>query len=393
MNKKWVKGLLPFGVIALGVLGMGAINATAQKAEDEEAVDTRPTVSVEALAAQDYQVVITAYGEVQPLESTNLASQVAGEVISWHPDFVPGGLIKRGDVMFSIEKDAYEAALYSAQANLSQAKATLIEEKARAEVAKQEAKQLPKAKITDLYLRKPQVLSAEANVKSALAQLKIAQRDLNNCEVVAPYDALIVSRDIGVGQFVMQGAQVARLFNVEHAEINVPVAGFDSAFLPEKVAGMPATVVSKGITTVTREGVVARDLGTIDSATRMGQLVIRVADPYGLKSDAPKLKFGSYAEVNFVGTTLENVYRLPQELVTNKTVWVVDSDLKLEPRTVAVLREEGAFYLVKDGLSNDDRIVTTLPEYPQKGMEVKLIDKAVQPAAEESLDDSSVASL
>lgn len=374
MNKKWLKGLLPFGVIVFGFAGMTAIKATAQKAEEEDAIDTRPKVSVEAIAAEDYQVVITAYGEVEPLESTSLSAQVSGEVVSWHPNFVPGGLIKRGEVMFSIEKDTYEAALYSAQATLSQAKAALIEESARADAAKEEAKSIPAARVTDLYLRKPQLLTAEANVKSAEAQLKIAQRDLANCEVTSPYDALVVSRSLGVGQFVAQGAQVAQLYNIEFAEITLPIAGFDTAFLPEEVAGLKANVVSKGIKTVQRDGIISRDLGVVDTATRMGQVVVRVADPYGLTTNLPKLKFGSFAEVNFVGKTLENVYRLPQELVTNRTVWVVDNEQKLEPRTVAVLREEGEFYLVSEGLTNNDRLVTTLPEYPQKGMEVKLID-------------------
>lgn len=372
MNKNWKKGFLPIIVMVFGFLGMIGIKATAQKAEDEDAIDTRPTVSIESLAAQDYQVVITAYGEVQPLESTNLASQVSGEVVSWHPNFVAGGLVKRGEVLFSIEKDTYEAGVYSAEANLSQARATLIEEKARAEVAKEEAKRLPAEKVTDLYLRKPQLLSAQANVKSAMAQLKIANRDLDNCEVRAPYDSLVISRNLGVGQFVTQGTQVAEVYNVEYAEITLPIAGFDTAFLPENVAGQKANVVSKGINIVNREGVISRDLGIVDSATRMAQLVVRVEDPYGFKTGEPQLKFGSYAEVNFIGTTLESVYRLPQELVTNQTVWVVDGEQKLEPRTVAVLREEGEFYLIRDGLNSNDRVVTTLPEYPQKGMEVKL---------------------
>ncbi|BDX08159.1 efflux RND transporter periplasmic adaptor subunit [Planctobacterium marinum] len=374
MKKKWLKGLLPFGVIAFGMAGMTAITATAQKAEEDAVVDTRPKVSVEAISAQNYQVVITAYGEVEPLESTSLSAQVSGEVVSWHPNFVPGGLIKRGETLFSIEKDTYQAALYSAQATLSQAKAALIEEQARADAAKEEAKQIPAARVTDLYLRKPQLLTAQANVKSAEAQLKIAQRDLDNCEVKAPYDALVVSRSLGVGQFVSTGAQVAQLYNVEYAEITLPIAGFDTAFLPDEVTGVRANVVSKGIQTIRRDGVIARDLGVVDTATRMGQVVARVADPYGLKTGAPKLKFGSFAEVNFIGKTLENVFKLPQELVTNQTVWVVDGEQKLEPRNVAVLREEGQFYLVSDGLQNNDRIVTTLPEYPQKGMEVKLED-------------------
>lgn len=392
MKSKWKKRTLPFAVLALGILGMKAIEATGPKPDDEKAIDTRPTVSIEALAAQDYQVVITAYGEVAPLESTNLAAQVAGEVVSWHPSFVPGGLIKRGDVMFSIERDAYEAAVYSAEATLSQAQATLIEEKARAEVAKEEAKRLPAEKVTDLYLRKPQVLSAEAAVKSAMAQLKIANRDLDNCEVRAPYDALVVSRNLGLGQFVTQGQQVAQINNVEYAEITLPIAGFDTAFLPEKVSGQKASVVSKGVITVRRDAVISRDLGIVDTDTRMSQMVVRVEDPYGFKTGQQQLKFGSYAEVNFVGTTLESVYRLPQELVTNQTVWVVDSDQKLEPRTVAVLREEGEFYLIREGLQNNDRVVTTLPEYPQKGMEVKLSDGESNTDSD-SADDDSVASL
>lgn len=372
MNHKWKKRLVPFAVLAVGFGGMKAIEATGNNGGEEEPVDTRPTVSVENVAAENYQVVITSYGEVAPLEATALSAQVSGEVVQWHPNFVAGGMFKRGEVMFTIEKDSYEAALWQAEAEVSQAQAALIEERARAEVAKEEAKRLDKTKVTDLYLRKPQLLSAEANLKSAKARLKIAQRDLANCEVTAPYDALVVSRNIGVGQFVAQGSQIAVLNNIEFAEVTIPIAGFDTAFLPNDVAGLPAQVVSRGIQTVSREGVIARDLGLVDSATRMGQLVVRVPDPYGLSSDVPKLKFGSYAEINFVGKTLENVYKLPQDLVTNQTVWVVDEDQKLEPRTVAVLREEGEFFLINNGLSNRDSIVTTLPEYPQRGMEVKV---------------------
>lgn len=372
MNIKWKKRLTPLAVFGFGVVCMLAIAETGKKDGEQERVDTRPTVNVESVSAQDYQVVITSFGEVEPLERTQLSAQVSGEVMSWHPDFVPGGLIKRGETLFSIEKDTYEAALWQAEAELSRAKAALIEEQARANVAKEEAKLLDSSRVTDLYLRKPQVLSAQAAVKSAEAAVKIAKRDLDNCDVKAPFDALVVSKSIGVGQFVAMGSQIAVLNNVEAAEITIPIAGFDTTFLPDEITGQTAQVTSRGIKTVTREGRVLRDLGIVDSATRMGQLVVRVEDPYGFKSGLDKLKFGSYAEVSFVGKTLENVFRLPQELVTNQTVWVVDEEQKLMPKTVAVLREEGEFFLISDGLQNQDKLVTTVPEYPQKGMEVKV---------------------
>lgn len=392
MKRVWVKAALPVLVLALGFGGMAAIEASAQQNEEKEQVDTRPTVKVEAVQAQDYQVLITSHGEVQALEMTNLAAQVSGEVTSWHPEFVPGGLVRRGEVLFSIEKDSYQAALLQAQANLSLAKANLIQEQARGEVAANEAKNLPKDKVTDLYLRKPQLLSAQAELKSAQARLKIAERDLANCEVTAPYDALVLTRNLGSGQYVSQGMGVAQLNNIETAEVVFPIAGFDYAFLPDRMQGMQANIVSKGINGFTREAVIARDLGVVDKATRMSQMVVRIDDPYSLNSTLPPVKFGSYVEVNFAGKTLQHIYRLPQELVNNRTVWLIDQDNKLQPRKVEVMREEGAYLLISDGLSDQDKIVITVPEYPQKGMEVKLAGVDEQNGSAANAANTSLAS-
>lgn len=381
MKKNWKKAVLPIVVLVIGFGGMKAINASAEKEEEKKPVDTRPTVKVEAALSQDYQVLITSYGEVSPLESTMLSAQVSGEVTQWNENFVPGGLVLRGETLFTIEKDTYEAALLQAQANLSSAQSTLVEEQARAQVAKQEAQNLPKAKVTDLYLRKPQLLSAEAALKSAQAKLKIAQRDLDNCEIKAPYDALVINRNVGVGQYVSQGTQIAELNNVEKAEIIFPIAGFDSAFLPTGLAGTVANISTKGFDAISREGTVVRDLGIVDKATRMSQLVVRIEDPYGIKSKLPPLKYGRYVEVAFAGKTLQKIYRLPQELVTNRTVWILDNDSKLEPRKVNIIREEGEFVLIGEGLANDEKIVVTLPEYPQKGMAVKLVHAAASETA------------
>ena len=372
MKKNWKKIALPICMLVVGIAGMQAISASAQKDEEKKPVDTRPTVKVEAAISQDYQVLITSFGEVNPLESTMISAQVSGEVTGWNENFVPGGLVLRGETLFSIEKDTYEAALLQAQADLSSAQSLLIEEQARAQVAKQEARNLPQAKVTDLYLRKPQLLSAEAAVKSAQARIKIAQRDLDNCEIKAPYDALVISRNVGVGQYVNQGSQVAELNNVEKAEVIFPIAGFDNAFLPSGLAGTVAAISSKGFDGVDREGLIARDLGIVDKNTRMSQLVVRIDDPYGIKNGLPALKYGTYVEIEFKGRTLQHIYRLPQELVSNRTVWIVDKDNKLEPRTVDIIREEGEYFLIGEGLANNEKIVVTLPEYPQKGMEVKV---------------------
>lgn len=380
MQSNSLRWVFPFVALAVGVVGFMGINAIAQEDDNKTAVDTRPTVQVEPVEANNHQVIINSYGEIKPLESTQLAAQVSGEVISWHPSFVAGGVVSRGDTLISIEKDNYEAAVLVAEADLARAQAALIEEQAQAKVAEDEAKRFPNKARTDLFLRKPQVLSAQAAVKSAQAALKRAQRDLENCDIKAPYDALIVSRNVGVGQFVAMGAQVADLNNIETAEVIIPIAGFDSVFLPERIKGIKATIIQKGLNSFTREGVIDRDLGVVDNATRMSSLVVRIEDPYGLKTQQPAIKFGSYVQVNFAGAMLNNIYRLPQSLVNNQTVWIVNENQELEPRKVTVVREEGEYFYISSGLNADDKLVTTLPEYPQKGMQVKVAGVAEQPS-------------
>ncbi|GGF81844.1 membrane protein [Alteromonas lipolytica] len=357
---------------------MKGVAALGDSEAQPESIDTRPSVQVTNLQPTSYSVTIEGFGELAPLESTSLSAQVSGEVTYWHPQFIAGGQVKSGTVLFSIEKDTYEAALLQAQANLAAAEAALIEEEALAEVAKQEAANLPKSRftVTDLYLRKPQILSAQAAVKAAQAQLKIAKRDLANCDVTAPYDALIVSRNIGKGDFVNTGTMVAQLFNIETAEVTFPVARFDQIFLPQNLTQIAAelTQVNRSDDAITRIGMLNRETGLVDADTRMTHLVARIDDPYGLKTDAPVLRFGSYVKVTFTGRTLENVYKLPQELITRRQLWILDDEDRLQSVPVEVLREEGSFFYFHADIDASARIVMTLPEYPQNGMAVKVVD-------------------
>lgn len=368
-----IKKLL-VGVAVLGatVLASGAIMATAKKPDESKEVDVRPIVEVSSLSPINHQVTLSSFGEVRPFESTRLAAQVSGEVVSWNKNFLAGGIVKRGDVLFTIEKDNYQAAVLQAEAELARAQAALIEEKALQQVAKDEAARDPKQKRSALFLREPQVISAQAAVKSAEAALRRAQRDLANCEVSAPFDALIVSRDIGLGQFVSMGNQVATLHNVEAAEVIAPIAGFDSAFLPTNLEGTSAQVMQQGVNSFSLDAVVDRDLGLVDSATRMSNVVVKIDDPYAMRTDKPKLKFGSYVEVRFEGQMLKQVYRLKQNLVNNSVVWVVDENNHLQPRKVNVLRKEDLYFYIDQGLTTRDRVVQTLPEYPQEDMEVRI---------------------
>jgi RND family efflux transporter MFP subunit len=373
MKSVLIKILILVAMLVVGFGIMGLIHAVAEETAEKKPVDGRPVISVEYLEAIDHQVKITSFGELIPLESTELSAQVSGEVLSWNKNFVAGGVVKRDEVLFTIEADTYEAAMLQAEAQISLAQATLIEELARQQVAKREARNLPQSQVSDLYLRKPQVISAQAQLKSAEASLRIAKSNLAKTQVRAPYDALIISRNVGTGQFVSMGMKVAHINNIETAEIIIPIAGFDSDFLQESLENTVANVSTLGRTNTVREGIVHRNLGVVDQNTRMQHLVVRVEDPYGLESNLPSIKFGTFAEVKFAGKVLKNVFKVPQSLVNKRKVWLVNNDNLLESHDVEVVREEGTFFFISSGISELDRLVKNLPEYPQNGMEVKIL--------------------
>jgi multidrug efflux system membrane fusion protein len=227
-------------------------------------------------------------------------------------------------------------------------------------------------------LRKPQVISAQAQLKSAEASLRIANRNLAKTQVRAPYDALVISRDVGTGQFVSTGMKVAHLNNIETAEITIPIAGFDSGFIQDSIQNIVATVSTIGKTNTVREGIVHRNLGVVDQNTRMQHLVVRIQDPYGIENGLSIIKFGTYVQVKFAGKVIKNVFKVPQALVNNRKVWLVGNDSLLESHEVEVVREEGTFFFISSGISERDRLVKNLPEYPQNGMEVNILGESTE---------------
>ena len=79
---KWMKFILPVAILVVSYFIMKGIEASASDSAITEAVDTRPTVTIEQIDVESSVITLSSYGEVQPLESTNLAAQVSGEVES-----------------------------------------------------------------------------------------------------------------------------------------------------------------------------------------------------------------------------------------------------------------------------------------------------------------------
>ncbi len=275
----------------------------------------------------DHQVIVKGWGQVLPWEQTVLSSQVAGRVIAAHEDFEPGQIVSKGTVLFELDPADYEPALSAAQADLALVQAMEQEEIALVEVAKSQWKG---RKATSLALRKPQLASAEAKVAAAKARLVEARRDLFRTKVVAPFDALVRVRSLGVGQVLNVGQVVATLYNIDRARLVLPVAMFDLPFLSDTIdqPSVRIRLTDAADKNISRYAQISSDVGYVDEQTRMQQLMLVIHDPYNVSTKNNTtdgiIKFGSFVEADIPGTLLKEVFAVPQHLISNNLVWIVN---------------------------------------------------------------------
>jgi RND family efflux transporter MFP subunit len=362
--------LLPLMILTGGViLTIAILSSSDEHQEKIGQVQTRPLVAIEIAEAITHQVVLNAWGELKPREITKLSLQVSGRVNHLHPNFVEGGIIKKGEVIFAIENDDYLTQIIESEANLASAQSKLAQEIAEANVAKTQWRNI-KEQATLLSLREPQLLYARATVKSAQANLSQSKRNLERTQFKSPYDALIIKRDVGLGELASQGAILGEVYNIERADIVLPIPQFDFDFLPKQVKGLIAKVeFDNG----QRNAYISRELGIVSDKTRMNHIVTTIEDPYAIHNDADSLKFGQYVKVKVSAKTLNNVILINQDHVDNNTVWLLDENEKLQQQSIIVERTEGKSLYVS-GLQNGDQLVVKLPSYPQIGMKVRRND-------------------
>ena len=146
------------------------------------------TVATKTLAAQPYQVMVTSYGTLQPQTQISLVSEVGGKIIWVNPQFRAGGLFSTGDTLLRLDARDYEADVQIAQAQLLAAKSTLAEEEGLSQQALADWNRLGNGnQASELVLRKPQWLAAQATVAGAEASLRKAELSLERSAVIAPF--------------------------------------------------------------------------------------------------------------------------------------------------------------------------------------------------------------
>lgn len=404
--RKFFRYLLPLGLIVLSIVVVVVMVAIAQGKRPERKDTTAQAVLVEAIPAEMSSLNFTVYsqGPVEPRTQTTLVAEVAGQVVSVSDNFIAGGFFREGEVLLQIDPSDYETALLRAQAELAARRAQYSDQKARSDQALKDWTNLGrKGEPSDLVLRKPQLAEAQAAVQAAEAARQEAERDLQRTRIRVPYDGLVRSKLVDVGQYVAPGTSLGVTFAIDTAEIRLPLSNSDLEYLDLPSATRldqdhRVPVVLTGESTnadATWRAVIVRTEGVVDQSSRVIYAVAEVVDPYGVlgRSDQPELKMGSFVRAAIQGRRVEDVVVLPRAVLRpDDTVLIADEERKLEVRPVTVARSEPRNVYISAGIRAGELVVTTSLDAPIPGIQLAIAselaadragDQPAQPPAAE----------
>jgi len=352
--------LLTAGVVAWIIF---LTEPTAQR----EAATRQTAMLVKTISVEkgSYQPAFQALGTVRPAKEIILSPRVSGEIIELTQNFVPGGHVKKGEKLIQIDPSDYQNTIQQRKSELSQAQADLNMEMGRQRVAQKDY-ELSEQTLTgaekDLVLRKPQLNTARAQVRSAEAALEQARLDLQRTTILAPFDAHIVSREVNLGSQVSIGQTLAQLVGLENywIEATLPLSKMQWITFPENNTSVGASVEIRNRTAwspeIYREGRVFRMIGSLEDQTRLARFLIEVENPL---SEKPPLMLGEFVENTIKGDSIFDVVKLNRDYVRkNNTVWVMEN-AKLSIREVDILVKDATHAYIEKGLYDGDSVVVT----------------------------------
>lgn len=371
-------------VLILALTGFLAWWFVANKPEPRKSSPPPQVTNVEGarLKPTNYQISLASRGTVFPRTTTTLVPQVSGRIENISPNFREGSFFKAGEVLVSIEKADYQAALVRAKSLVAQARTVLTEEEARGEQALANWVRLGSGSPSDMVLRKPQLAEAEARLKAAEEDVKQAERDIFRTDIRAPYDGRIIEQQVDVGQHVSTGTQLGRAFATDVIEVRLPLNNHQLGFvdLPESYREDRSPLIEQPEVMITANvgrsesswnGRVVRVDSSIDAQSRQLFVVAEINDPYQAeKPGGVPLKIGMFVDAVIKGRKLEDVFVLPRSAVrVSGEVILIDKENRIQRTPVTPIWEDRDHFVVDKtgGLSPDDVLCLTPIAYPVNG--------------------------
>ncbi len=387
-SERRLKWVLSIGVIVASVVVAGVLIATKEEPPRAEKPLEGTLVEVIRIGTSRHEVNLHAKGTVVPAMEIMLQTEVGGRVIWQSGELVPGGRFETDQPILKVDARDYKLAVESAKSQVRAARLELTLERRRGEVAKREWNSFGKIDATDeqraLAQREPQLEAAKLALRAAESSYERAALDLKRTTLRAPFNAMVVTESVDLGQLISPQTTVARLVGTDeyHVQVSVPVASLRTIRpRTEDQPGSPATIVQRvGQGTIERRGEVIRQLPDLDPGGAMARILVRIENPLGEKGDLPLL-LGSFVDVATEAQPIDDAIRVPRVALRNgRNLYVMNDQNLLEIREVEIAWSEPESVLVTGGLQPNERVVISRIPTPIPNMLLRTVDAPPEPS-------------
>ncbi len=400
---KFIKRIPPSIIILfIGAVVIGLIFGLRPKPQpntDKLAEPPKAEIKVVHATPSPAALNVTSQGTVTPKREIDLIARVSGEIISVSPIFADGSFFKAKEQLIKIDDIDYRAALASAEARLAGAEQRLAEERGRSRQAKREWRDLGNTEANALFLRKPQIAAAEAELRSAKAEVEKAKRDLDLTTIRVPFDGLIQQTNVNLGQYITPGTAIAKVYDSSVAEVRFSLSDRQAALVNLPLAGMeidaesaPSVTIKATVAGKTEvwNAKITRTDANIDTQSRMYFAIAEISHPFDTKLNGTStpLMMGLFVEGEIQGKQLNDVIELPRSAVFKRNkIYVVDSEEKVELKLVNVLHRDENSIWIRSEFPGGTRVVTEKQALLVPGKAIKPISEAEQQASTAALEE------
>jgi RND family efflux transporter MFP subunit len=373
--------------IALATLGACAQDRAAANAP--AAAEEVRAVRVVAAEAGSLPLTVTATGTLAAEDQVVLNTKVAGRLAQLPVDL--GSPVRAGDVVAVLDLTDFRLAVEQAETALAQARARLgvpldgsgdelqVE---RASLVRQAAAVLEQARLqrgrlgtlhddgilarseldagdADLRVAEARYLEAIEEVRSRIAlvaerrtQLRIAEQQLADATLRAPFDGAVRERHLSIGGYLDVGAPVVTIVRIHPLRLRLPVPEREAASV--RVGQTVRLRADRATDAEATTGVVARVSPAVDETTRTVLVEAEIPNPNG------RLRPGAFATAEVVTDPAQAAVLVPASAVVTfagvtKVLGVSDGHV-IEKR-IRPGRKVGDTIEVLDGIAAGEAVI------------------------------------
>lgn len=326
-----------------------------------------PKVTVYQTEAREVPIYQEFVGQIYGYKDINITARVEGYLEGIH--FDEGSRVKKGELLYVLESQQFEADVAAKMSGVAGAKTVLTE----AETYLNRIKPLAKEKAvsqSDLDSAVAQYEVSISSVKAAQANLKAAKIQLGYTKIYSPISGIIGKTKAKVGDFVGRSPNPIILNTVSRIDTVLvqffitesQYLMFMRRFMLKIDTGELDKAKKSGLELILSDGSVYDHKGKADFVNRevdpaTGALLIQASFP----NPDELLRPGQFARVKGEIEVVKDGILIPQrcviELQGTFTVYVVGADNKIEVREVKVGPKIKSFWLIREGLKADEKVV------------------------------------